>query len=72
MKTKIIFLLIITIFSFSCQSEKKEEAIFTISGNLMNYEKESIVLQTRNANTYKTILTAKNKNANFYKLLYVV
>jgi len=66
MKTKIIFLLIITIFSFSCQSEKKEEAIFTISGNLMNYEKESIVLQTRNANTYKTILTAKNKNANFY------
>ena len=66
MKTKIIFLLLISLISFSCKSEKKEKTVFQISGSLMDYEKESIALQIKNDDTYKTILTAEKKNPNFY------
>lgn len=68
MKFRIIllFVVLISTLSFSCKSEKKEETIFQISGNLMGYSSESIVLQAKETDHYLTLLTAKKENGKFY------
>lgn len=65
MKISIFFLSFIFFISFSCKTEKKQEPIFQITGNLLNYSNEKIVLQSKEENTYRTLLKAKKKDGNF-------
>lgn len=65
MAYKIFFSLLVLISFFSCKTEKKQESVFQISGAFSGYKNESISLQKKEADTYKTIYTAQNKGDSF-------